>query len=209
MWIWTPFPWRIPQDPQPFPAPHRKCHVLCISIQTYFRAEKWKNWEKHSFPAISPTVAHISVGKWGIVPTVGNYQAENMKYLASSSPLYPPYFPAQTSWGEQSRNMTESLHYVILWLFSYWLGWRRHIDWWRTGSQDFNPRRYKCATWHLIYAPRRQSECNTPEWGLRRTLCFVLLLFLLQRYTDLAVHCISSLQRVYSILWQKWTTTLS
>lgn len=47
MWIWTPFPWLIPQDPQPFPAPHRKCHALCITIQTYFRAEKWKNWEKH------------------------------------------------------------------------------------------------------------------------------------------------------------------
>lgn len=42
MWIWTPFPWLIPQDPQPFPAPHRKPHALCITIQAYFGAETQK-----------------------------------------------------------------------------------------------------------------------------------------------------------------------
>lgn len=65
LWIWTPFLWLIPQDLQPFPAPRRKPHALCINIQAYFGAQKQKNmwWETRSFPgsATSPRVARVSV----------------------------------------------------------------------------------------------------------------------------------------------------
>lgn len=61
--IWTPYPRLIPQDPQPFPAPQRKPHALCITIQAYFRAEKQKiEMQRASLaPAISPTVSYVSL----------------------------------------------------------------------------------------------------------------------------------------------------
>lgn len=104
MWIWTLFSWLIPQDPQPFQAPHRKPHTLCITNQAYFGAEKQKierNTELSGLPQTVPQLLNISVGKKkrGLVPTIRNYQEENMKYLALSSPSSLLYFLAQTSWG--------------------------------------------------------------------------------------------------------------
>lgn len=162
MWIWTLFPWLIPQDPQPFQAPHRKPHTLCITIQAYFGAEKQKierNTELPGLPQSVPQLLNVSVEKRGLVPTIRNYQEESMKYLALSSPSSPRYFLAQTSWGEKKskkvkkkkRKMAESLQSVSsLWLsgcsFPGVDGWGcTNMDWWRSGFARFPP---QGTGWH-------------------------------------------------------------
>lgn len=143
MWIWTLFPWLIPQDPQPFQAPHRKPHTLCITIQAYFGAEKQKierNTELPGLPQSVPQLLNVSVEKRGLVPTIRNYQEESMKYLALSSPSSPRYFLAQTSWGEKKskkvkkksqkkakdgREPSVSFIPMIIWMLLSGGGWVR------------------------------------------------------------------------------------
>lgn len=60
-----------------------------------FQSREAKNREKHRAsraPAIRPTVAYVSVEKRGLIPTIRNYQEENMKYLALSPPSFPSLF---------------------------------------------------------------------------------------------------------------------
>lgn len=118
MWIWTPFSWLIPQDSQPFPAPHRKCHALCITIQTYFRAEKWKKWEKHR--ASQQSVPQLLIFLWKM-----GYRSNRTKLPSGKHEIFSiviPFIPSLLSnsnfLGGKSRirirKMTESLHYVCL-----------------------------------------------------------------------------------------------
>lgn len=170
MWIWTPFPWLIPEDPQPFPAPHRKPHALCITIQAYFGAWKQKiERETQSFPG-SCNQSQSSLcfcGKRGLVPTVRNYQEENMKYLALSSPSSTHYFLAQTSSGKTSqkkkvkdgRERAVCFLPMIIWMLlseGEWVKKHQH------GLVEVRIARFlpsgdgmtrRGGTWDLIYAP--------------------------------------------------------
>ena len=64
MWIWSPFLWLIPQDPQPFPAAHRKPHALCITTQAYFRAEKQKIERNTEFTRLPQSVPQLLMFLW-------------------------------------------------------------------------------------------------------------------------------------------------
>ena len=64
MRIRTPYPRLIPQDPQPFPAPHRKPHVLCITTQAYFGGEKQKIARNTELPGLPQSVPQLLMFLW-------------------------------------------------------------------------------------------------------------------------------------------------
>lgn len=150
------------------------------------REEKKKKGETQRFPG-SRNQSHSCLcfsGKRGLVPTIRNYQEENMKYLALSSPSSPLYFPAQTSSGKKKKKshtqkkwkMAESLQCVflpmIIWMLLSGGGWARkhHMQRGRSGWQDFpsggRDDTRRGGTWDLIYAPWKSGEQNGLGRGL-------------------------------------------
>lgn len=94
MRIWTPFPWLIPQDPQSFPAPHRKPHVLCITIQAYFRAEKQKIERNTELPGLPQSVPQLVMFLWKMRSRSDRTELPRGKHEIFSIviPLFPSLF---------------------------------------------------------------------------------------------------------------------
>lgn len=86
----TVFCWSIPQDPQPFPAPHRKPHALCIAIQAYFGAEKRKIERNTELLRLLQSAPQLLMFLWKTRSCSDHTELpreEHMKYLALSSLL--------------------------------------------------------------------------------------------------------------------------
>ncbi len=170
MRIWTPFPWLIPQDPQPFPAPHRKPHALCITIQAYFGAGKQKIERNTELPGLPQSVPQLLMflrktrsrsehtelprGKHEIFSIV-------IPFLISlfSSSNFLREKKSQKKKVKDARELTVCFLPTIIWMLVSGGGWaRKH----RMGLEEVRIARFplrgqddtrRGGTWDLIYAP--------------------------------------------------------
>ena len=109
-----PFP---PADP-PGPAALSSSTQEAPCIMQHHQALFWsreatkKLRETQSFPQSVPQ-SHVSAGKRGLVPTVQNYQEENMKYLALSSLPSPSLLNFPQGW---KLDCTVCCFAMIIWM---------------------------------------------------------------------------------------------
>lgn len=135
MWIWTPFPWLIPQDPHsPFQLHIGSPMYYASPSRPILEHRSKRNREKQSLPGSRnhSQCCLCFCGKRGPVPTIQNYQAETMKYLALSSPSPPLLiFWLKLPKGERGGRVThkkskrcQRVYSVIIWMLLAGVGHR-------------------------------------------------------------------------------------
>lgn len=158
------FPWLIPQDPQPFPAPHRKPHALCITIQAYFGAEKQKIERNTELPGLLQSVPQLLMFLWKTRSHSDCTQLPRGKHEIFSIVL--PFFPSLFSSSNFQREK-ETLQKIVR-AYSMFFPLDVPFRWWmgeeapHGGLVEVRIARFplrgqddtrRGGTWDLIYAP--------------------------------------------------------
>lgn len=138
MRIWTPFPRLIPQDPQPLPAPHRKPHALCITIQAYFGAEKQKIARNTELPGLPQSVPQLLMFLWKTRSRSDHTELPRGTHEIFSIviPFSPPLFSSSNFLREKKsggkkkqvkdgREPTVCFLDMIIWMLLSRVGWVR------------------------------------------------------------------------------------